>query len=217
MYEKFTDRLRKVMQLANQEAQRLNHEYIGTEHILLGLAKEGSGVGCNALKNLGINLQDLASGVDKLISPGPFMVRMGKLPQTPRAKQAIEYAMEASFTMKHNYVGTEHILLGLLREQDGVAAQVLTTLGLTHESVRDEILKLLAAGIRGRDESGSGDSSAVTTYQIVVTMPDSCRDAQLAAWNRLVSAVTILQHEGAIKPTTADELRRQLSILKPTN
>ncbi len=166
MYERFTDRARKVMQLANQEAQRFNHEYIGTEHILLGLVKEGSGVAANVLKNLDVDLRKIRLEVEKLVQSGPEMVTMGKLPQTPRAKKVIEYSMEEARNLNHNYVGTEHILLGLLREQEGVAAQVLMNLGLKLEEVREEVLNLLGHGgegsegsERGGREAGSGESS----------------------------------------------------------
>lgn len=166
MYERFTDRARKVMQLANQEAQRFNHEYIGTEHILLGLVKEGSGVAANVLKNLDVDLRKIRLEVEKLVQSGPEMVTMGKLPQTPRAKKVIEYSMEEARNLNHNYVGTEHILLGLLREQEGVAAQVLMNLGLKLEEVREEVLNLLGHGVeggeseRGGRESGGGESSS---------------------------------------------------------
>ena len=166
MYERFTDRARKVMQLANQEAQRFNHEYIGTEHILLGLIKEGSGVAANVLKNLDVDLRKIRLEVEKLVQSGPDMVTMGKLPQTPRAKKVIEYSMEEARNLNHNYVGTEHILLGLLREQEGVAAQVLMNLGLKLEEVREEVLNLLGHGLetgevveRGGGERGSGPQS----------------------------------------------------------
>ncbi len=153
MYERFTDRARKVMQLANQEAQRFNHEYIGTEHILLGLIKEGSGVAANVLKNLDVDLRKIRLEVEKLVQSGPDMVTMGKLPQTPRAKKVIEYSMEEARILNHNYVGTEHILLGLLREQEGVAAQVLMNLGLKLEEVREEVLNLLGHGMEGAEGS----------------------------------------------------------------
>jgi ATP-dependent Clp protease ATP-binding subunit ClpC len=157
MYERFTDRARKVMQLANQEAQRFNHEYIGTEHVLLGLIKEGSGVAANVLKNLDIDLRKIRMEVEKLVQSGPDMVTMGKLPQTPRAKTVIEYSMEEARNLNHNYVGTEHILLGLLREQEGVAAQVLMNLGLKLEDVREEVLNLLGHGMdEGSERSGMG-------------------------------------------------------------
>jgi ATP-dependent Clp protease ATP-binding subunit ClpC len=153
MFERFTDRARKVMALANQEAQRFNHEYIGTEHILLGLVKEGSGVGATVLKNLDVDIKKLRLEVEKLVKSGPDMVTMGKLPQTPRAKKVIEYAIEEARALNHNYVGTEHILLGLLRESEGIAAQVLMNLGLKLENVRQEVLNLLGAGV---DEAPSG-------------------------------------------------------------
>lgn len=156
MYERFTDRARKVMQLANQEAQRFNHEYIGTEHILLGLVKEGSGVAANVLKNLDIDLRKIRLEVEKLVQSGPDMVTMGKLPQTPRAKKVIEYSIEEARNLNHNYVGTEHLLLGLLREQEGVAAQVLMNLGLKLEDVREEVLNLLGHNMDSGESSGGG-------------------------------------------------------------
>ena len=164
MYERFTDRARKVMQLANQEAQRFNHEYIGTEHILLGLVKEGSGVAANVLKNLDVDLRKIRIEVEKIVQTGPDMVTMGKLPQTPRAKKVIEYAMDEARNLNHNYVGTEHLLLGLLREQEGVAAQVLMNLTLKLEDVRDEVLNLLGHGMEsaeaGSEERGGNPGAA---------------------------------------------------------
>jgi ATP-dependent Clp protease ATP-binding subunit ClpC len=156
MYERFTDRARKVMQLANQEAQRFNHEYIGTEHILLGLVKEGSGVAANVLKNLDVDLRRIRMEVERLVQSGPEMVTMGKLPHTPRAKKVIEFSMEEARNLNHNYVGTEHILLGLLREQEGVAAQVLVNLGLKLEEVREEVLNLLGHGLEGSEGGERG-------------------------------------------------------------
>src|SRR5262245_47670647 len=149
MYERFTDRARKVMQLANQEAQRFNHEYIGTEHILLGLVKEGSGVAANVLKNLDIDLRKIRLEVEKIVQHGPGgeQVVMGHLPHTPRAQKVIEYAVEEARNLNHNYVGTEHILLGLLREEDGVAAQILMNLGLKLGRVRQELMSLLGGNL----------------------------------------------------------------------
>ena len=160
MYERFTERARKVMALGNQEAQRFNHEYIGTEHILLGLVKEGSGVGANVLKNLGVDLHKVRIEVEKLVKAGPDMVTMGKLPQTPRAKKVVEYSIEEARNLNHNYVGTEHLLLGLLREQDGVAAQVLMNLKLHLEEVRNEVLNLLGAGMEPEEASAVGKATA---------------------------------------------------------
>jgi ATP-dependent Clp protease ATP-binding subunit ClpA len=159
MYERFTDRARKVMQLANQEAQRFNHEYVGTEHVLLGLIKEGSGVAANVLRNLDVDLRKIRNEVEKIVQAGPEMVTMGKLPQTPRAKKVIEYAIEEARNLNHNYVGTEHLLLGLLREQEGVAAQVLMNLNLKLEEVREEVLNLLGHGMDAGGESERGAAS----------------------------------------------------------
>ncbi|WP_437187540.1 ATP-dependent Clp protease ATP-binding subunit [Planctomicrobium sp. SH668] len=173
MYERFTDRARKVMQLANQEAQRFNHEYIGTEHILLGLVKEGSGVAANVLKNLDVDLRKIRLEVEKIVQSGPDLVTMGKLPQTPRAKKVIEYAMEEARNLNHNYVGTEHLLLGLLREQEGVAAQVLMNLGLKLEDVREEVLNLLGHGIEGAETSERGGAPAGKTAKSKTPALDS--------------------------------------------
>src|ERR1700734_932708 len=129
MFERFTDRARKVMALANQEAQRFNHEYIGTEHILLGLVKEGSSIGANVLKDLDVDLRKVRLEVEKLVKSGPDMVTMVKLPQTPRTKKVIGYAIEEARNLNHNFVGTEHLLLGLLRDPDTVAVQILKDLG----------------------------------------------------------------------------------------
>src|ERR1700745_4363036 len=159
MYERFTDRARKVMQLANQEAQRFNHEYVRTEHVFLGLIKEGSGVAANVLRNLDVDLRKIRNEVEKIVQAGPDMVTMGKLPQTPRAKKVIEYAIEEARNLNHNYVGTEHLLLGLLREQEGVAAQVLMNLNLKLEEVREEVLNLLGHGMDAGGESQRGATS----------------------------------------------------------
>ena len=149
MFERFTDRARKVMALANQEAQRFNHEYIGTEHILLGLIKEGSGVAANVLRNLEVDLKKVRIEVEKHVQSGPDTVAMGKLPYTPKAKKVIELAFEEARSLGHNYVGTEHLLLGLLREQEGVAARVLMNLGVKLDDVREEVLSLLGAAQEG--------------------------------------------------------------------
>ncbi|MHC4712158.1 MAG: ATP-dependent Clp protease ATP-binding subunit [Planctomycetota bacterium] len=151
MFERFTDRARRVMGLANQEAQRFNHESIGTEHILLGLIKEGSGVAANVLRNLGVDLRRVRMEIEKKVPSGHEMVTMGRLPFTPRAKKVIELAFEEARALGHNYVGTEHLLLGLLRESEGVAAQVLVEQGLKLEDVREEVLRLL-----GHDFSAEG-------------------------------------------------------------
>src|SRR3989344_4700383 len=143
MYERFTDRARKVMELANLETQRLNHEYIGTEHILLGLVKEGSGIAATILQGLGVDTRTIRLEIEKNVSPGPEMVMMGRLPQTPRSKNVIEYAREESKRLNLTYVGTEHLLLGLMRDGEGLAAQVLIRCGLSLEVVRDIVMQFL--------------------------------------------------------------------------
>jgi len=132
------------MALANLEAQRFNHEYIGTEHILLGLVKEGSGTGAKVLNYLYVDIKKLRLEVEKLVKRGhPDRRTMGRLPHTPRARKVIEYAIEESRALNHNYIGTEHILLGLLRESEGIAGQVLMNLGLELEEVRQGLLNAL--------------------------------------------------------------------------
>jgi ATP-dependent Clp protease ATP-binding subunit ClpA len=143
MYERFTDRARKVMQLANQEAQRYNHEYIGTEHILLGLVKEDFGLAANVLKNLGIDLNKVRRLVEKLSQTGVDIFNIGQMPPTPRAKKVIEYALDEARGMRHNYVGSEHLLLGLLRDEECLAGSVLRNLGVKLQDVREEIMCLL--------------------------------------------------------------------------
>jgi len=143
MFNRFTERARKVLVLAKEEARRFNHDYIGTEHILLGLLREGEGVACAVLQNLGVDLNRLRKELERLISPGSITMVGGDLPFTPRAKKALELAAEEARNLGHNYIGTEHILLGLLREEEGLAAQVLYGMGVDLEKVREEIASLL--------------------------------------------------------------------------
>ena len=142
MYERFSDRARKAMQMANQAAQKWNHEYIGTEHILLGLVKEGSGNGAGILTGLGLKLTDVTTKVEGMMRPGPEMITMGKLPQTPRGKKVIEQAIVAARELACNYVGTEHLLVGLVRETEGIAAVVLAAMGATRERVEAAVRDL---------------------------------------------------------------------------
>ncbi|MCL4222748.1 MAG: ATP-dependent Clp protease ATP-binding subunit [Phycisphaerales bacterium] len=206
MFERFTDRARKVMALANQEAQRFNHEYIGTEHILLGLVKEGSGVGANVLRNLDVDLRKVRLEVEKLVKAGPEMVTMGKLPQTPRAKKVIEYAIEEARNLNHNYVGTEHLLLGLLREHDGVAAQVLMNLGLKLEEVREEVLNLLGAGSEGGAEAPeSAMSGQAPQPGAPGEQRGNRRKSQTPALDSFGRDLTELAREGQLDPVIGRE------------
>jgi len=154
VFERFTNRCRKVMALANHESQRFNHEYIGAEHILLGLLKEGTGVGFNVLKNLSDDPIAVRRMVESLIKHGDEEVSMGKLPQTPRAKKVIEFAIEESRSLGHRYVGTEHMLLGLLLEGEGIAAIALTQFGIKVEGARTEVRRLLESGEPPTESTG---------------------------------------------------------------
>jgi len=152
MFEKFTERARKVMSLARQEAQRLNSEFIGTEHILLGIIQEGGGVAAKVLKNLNVDLKRIRQEIEKLITPSTSpTVTLGQLPFSPRAKRVIELAGEAASQLGHDVIGTEHLLLGLLKENEGIAAQVLTNLGLKLDEVRDMVLEVLGADVGQQD------------------------------------------------------------------
>jgi len=166
MYERFTERAKKVLDLAQQEAQRLSHEYIGTEHMLLGLVKEGSGVAANVLRNMGVDFERVRLEVEKIVQSGPDTVAIGTLPQTPRAKKVIEYAIEEAQSLGHNYVGTEHLLLGLLREHEGVAACVLMMLGLELDDVREEVLNLLGAPAEDESAEEAETAPEAGTYSV---------------------------------------------------
>lgn len=161
MFNRFTERARKVILLAKEEAKRFNHDYIGTEHILLGLVREGEGVAAAVLASFGLSPEKIRLEVEKLVQPGPSTVISGDLPFTPKAKKVIELAMDEAHSLGHNYVGTEHLLLGLIREGEGVASQVLMNLGLELDKVRDEVMNLLGSEIPGY-EMGQKTSHAKT-------------------------------------------------------
>jgi ATP-dependent Clp protease ATP-binding subunit ClpC len=201
MYERFTDDARKVMQLANQEAQRLNHQYIGTEHILLGLLKTEAGVAIQVLRNLDIDMRKVRLEIEKIVQSGPEMVTMGKLPQTPRAKKVIEYAIEEARTLDHKTIGTEHLLLGLLREEQGVAAQVLMNLGLKQEDVREEVLNLLGQDVA----TGKGGEERTITKGT----------SQTTALDSFGRDLTELARQGKLDPVIgrAGEMEQVLAVL----
>ncbi len=145
MFNRFTERAKKVIILARQEAGRLNHDYIGTEHLLLGLVKVGGGVAAEVLESLGLSLQKIRLEVEKMVQPGPSTLSIGEIPFTPRAKKVLDLAVEEARAIGHNYIGTEHILLGLVKEGEGVASQVLENLGINLDSLRGKVLELLGA------------------------------------------------------------------------
>ena len=150
MFERFTDRARRVVVLAQEEAKMLNHNYIGTEHILLGLIHEGEGVAAKALESLGISLDAVREQVQDIIGQGQQQPT-GHIPFTPRAKKVLELSLREALQLGHNYIGTEHILLGLIREGEGVAAQVLVKLGADLNRVRQQVIQLLS-GYQGKEQ-----------------------------------------------------------------
>ncbi|MBU3060634.1 ATP-dependent Clp protease ATP-binding subunit [Nocardia sp. NEAU-G5] len=168
MFERFTDRARRVVVLAQEEARMLNHNYIGTEHILLGLIHEGEGVAAKSLESLGISLEGVRSQVEEIIGQGQ-QAPSGHIPFTPRAKKVLELSLREALQLGHNYIGTEHILLGLIREGEGVAAQVLVKLGADLNRVRQQVIQLLS-GYQGKEpvESGSRGESGTPSTSLVL-------------------------------------------------
>ena len=148
----FTDRVRRVLQLAREEAARLHNEYVGTEHILLGLIREGEGVGAAVLINLNVDLEEISRRIEETVKKGAAAGSAGPdLPYTSRAKKILEFSMSEARELNHRYVGTEHLLLGVLREEKGIGAQVLTDAGVTLETARSEVLRVL--GTKGSEAS----------------------------------------------------------------
>ncbi len=141
-HDKFTERARKVLSLAQEEAQRFQHDYIGTEHLLLGLVREGEGVAAKVLSNLGVELKEVRNAVEAMIGRGDPIV-LGELGLTPRAKKVIELAVDEARRLNHHYIGTEHLLLGLMREGESIAAEALQSLGVNLEKVRTETIRVL--------------------------------------------------------------------------
>src|SRR5687767_1977388 len=152
-FDKFTERARKVLQLAQEEAQRFNHNYIGTEHILLGLVREGDGVAARVLNNLGADLHKVRAAVEFTIGRADRVV-MGDIGMTPRAKRVIELAVEEARRLNHHYIGTEYLLLGLLREDEGIAAGVLESLGVSLEKARGQVIEVLKSSSGYSQSSG---------------------------------------------------------------
>src|SRR2546427_3946782 len=155
VFERFSDRARRVVVLAQEEARMLNHNYIGTEHILLGLCHEGEGGAAKALEVMGGSLGAIRSQVEAIIGRGAAGEVTGHIPFTPRAKKVLELSLRESLQLGHNYIGTEHLLLGLIREGEGVGAQVLVKLGADLNRVRVQVIKLLE-GYEGKESTGAG-------------------------------------------------------------
>ena len=153
MFERFTDRARRVVVLAQEEARTLNHDYIGTEHLLLGLIHEGQGVAAKALESLGISDEAVTQRINEIVGRGKKPARSGHIPFTPRAKKSLELSLREALQLGHNYIGTEHILLGLIREGEGPGAQVLTGLNADLDTVRERVVELVR-GHQGKELPG---------------------------------------------------------------
>jgi len=209
MSNRFTERAQRVILIAQEEAKRLNHDYVGTEHILLGLIALGEGVAAQVLANLGVDLRRVRSEIEKIVGTGDNVMLLGEIPFTPRAKKVLEYAVEEAQHMGHSYVGTEHLLLGLIREEEGVAARVLENLGLRLDVVREEVLNLLGEGQAQQQGGGkgeapsSGSGSPSRTKSKTPTLDEFGRD------------LTAMAREGKLDPVIgrADEIERMIQIL----
>src|SRR5437879_10570409 len=205
MSNRFTERAQRVILIAQEEAKRLNHDYVGTEHILLGLIALGEGVAAQVLANLGVDLRRVRAEIEKIVGTGDNVMLLGEIPFTPRAKKVLEYAVEEAQHMGHSYVGTEHLLLGLIREEEGVAARVLENLGLRLDVVREEVLNLLGegqsqqAGAAGAGGAQQGSGSPTRTKSKTPTLDEFGRD------------LTAMAREGKLDPVSGrdDEIERR--------
>src|SRR5512140_2711129 len=195
MHDKFTERVRKVMYLAREEAARLQHDYIGTEHLLLGLIREGEGIAANVLSNLGLDLDVIRQAVESMVASPGGTLTIGEIPFTPRAKRVLELSVDEARQLGHNYVGTEHLLLGLIREGEGVAARVLLELGVDRKKVREETLKLLG-----------GTPSA--------SQPEREGKVETPALNQFGRDLTALAREGKLDPIIGreNEIERVIQV-----
>ena len=207
MFERFTDRARRVVVLAQEEARLLNHSYIGTEHILLGLIHEGEGVAAKALESLSISLEAVRNQVEEIIGQGGSSPS-GHIPFTPRAKKVLELSLREALQLGHNYIGTEHILLGLIREGEGVAAQVLVKLGADLSRVRQQVIQLLS-GYQG-PAGGSGSAAvrrAVVAASRVRRAPTSAARARAATTTRTARSSTSSAATSRRWPASASSIR----------
>ncbi|MGI9189933.1 MAG: ATP-dependent Clp protease ATP-binding subunit [Longimicrobiaceae bacterium] len=203
----FTDRVRKVLAMAREEAIRLQHDYVGTEHILLGLIREGEGVAAAVLGNLAVDLEQVQQQVEEAVRRGKATIALGELPYTSRAKKVLEFAMAEARELNHSYVGTEHLLLGLLREEKGIAADVLGKLGVTLEDARRETRKLL-----GSDPAGSQEGAVPSTPS---GSAKGDKKSKTPALDHFCRDLTELAREGELDPTIgrAEEIERVMEIL----
>src|ERR1700709_1139132 len=214
MFERFTDRARRVVVLAQEEARMLNHNYIGTEHILLGLIHEGEGVAAKALESLGISLEAVRSQVEEIIGQGQ-QAPSGHIPFTPRAKKVLELSLREALQLGHNYIGTEHILLGLIREGEGVAAQVLVKLGADLSRVRQQVIQLLS-GYQGSSGKGEPAAAASSSSGPSSSKPEEAADkGNSQILDQFGRNLTQLAREKKLDPVIgrSRELERVMQIL----
>jgi len=211
----FTDRVRKVLAMARDEAIRLQHDYVGTEHILLGLIREGEGVAAAVLNNLSADLEQVHERIEESVKPGKATIAIGDLPYTSRAKKVLEYAMAEARELSHSYVGTEHLLLGLLREEKGIAAQVLTSLGISLDDARAETLKVLGSEVTGgeggpSEPAGIGGGPAPTP-----PAGKGEKKSKTPALDHFCRDLTDLATQGKLDPTIGrgKEIERVIEIL----
>jgi ATP-dependent Clp protease ATP-binding subunit ClpC len=206
----FTDRVRKVLAMAREEAIRLQHDYVGTEHILLGLIREGEGVAAAVLTNLSVDLDQIHESVEASVRKGKATIALGELPYTSRAKKVLEFAMAEARDFNHSYVGTEHLLLGLLREEKGIAAQVLNSLGVTLDEARGETLKVLGSEVSPSEPAGIGGGSPGTP-----PAKQGEKKSKTPALDHFCRDLTELAREGKLDPTIGrtSEIERVVEIL----
>src|SRR3954467_10850303 len=204
MSNRFTERAQRVILIAQEEAKRLNHDYVGTEHILLGLIALGEGVAAQVLANLGVDLRRVRNEIEKIVGTGDNVMLLGEIPFTPRAKKVLELAVEEAQNMGHNYVGTEHLLLGLIREEEGVAARVLENLGVRLDVVREEVISLLGEGQPHQtQQSQSGTSTSSKPKSKTPTLEEFGGDLTVLAKEKKSDRVI----------GRADEITRLIQIL----
>jgi ATP-dependent Clp protease ATP-binding subunit ClpC len=209
----FTDRVRKVLAMARDEAIRLQHDYVGTEHILLGLIREGEGVAAAVLTNLSVDLDQIHQRVEESVRKGKATIALGELPYTSRAKKVLEFAMAEARELSHSYVGTEHLLLGLLREEKGIAAQVLNSVGITLEETRAETLKVLGSDVAASDSGVVGETAP--TSPGAVPSGKGEKKSKTPALDHFCRDLTEHAKQGKLDPTIGrvSEIERVVEIL----
>jgi ATP-dependent Clp protease ATP-binding subunit ClpC len=192
MFERFTDRARRVVVLAQEEARLLDHNYIGTEHLLLGLVREAEGIAARVLKSLEISLEAVRQQTEEIIGRGGQHASSGHIPFTPRAKKVLELSLREAHQLGHNYIGTEHILLGLIREGEGIAAQVLVRLGADLNRVRQQVIRL----VTGRDPESTGRIAVAGELGADVLLPHTVADVHNALTKIMERIEAIERHVG---------------------